>query len=236
MDDLSARHAGSPQPPGPAWRREVAAYLLQGRLIAAAALRRATRLEGEHAVVFVHGFMAAGPVFDPMRSRVEEATGLPTLDFTYSPFGSFPRAAERLASCIEQTVAPGVRISLVGHSLKGLLARWYVQEMGGGARVDRLVTLATPHRGTPAARAVPLPLLQAARSDGPVIRQLERSAAALEALPHVAVAAGEDRVVPPHSAAGAPHARVEWLAGVGHNELLYDARAHRIVSEAVGGD
>jgi triacylglycerol lipase len=218
----------------PPWRRELDAYLMQGRLIAAAAMRRASRREGERVAVFVHGFLAAGPVFDPMRSHVEEQTGLATLDFTYSSMSSFASAADRLAACIAANVPSGARISLVGHSLGGLLSRWYIQEMGGAERVDRLVTLATPHQGTAAARVVPLPLVWAARPDGPVIRRLAETAHALEGVPHLAVAAGGDRMVHPvSSAASAPRARVVWLSEVGHNALLYDARTHRLVSDAL---
>jgi triacylglycerol lipase len=222
--------------PRAAWRRELDAYLMQGRLVAAAALRRARRVDGEQVVVFVHGFMAAGPVFDPMRSHVETATGLTTLDFTYSPMSSFEGAASRLAACIRAHVPGKARIALVGHSLGGLLARWYVQEMGGADRVDRLVTLATPHAGTVSARVVPLPLVYAARPGGPVVRRLAATSHVFDRLPHLAVAAGGDWMVQPvSSAASAPGARVVWVAGVGHNELLYDPRTHHLVSEALAG-
>ena len=37
----------------------------------------------------------------------------------------------------------------------GLIARYYVQRLGGDARVHTLVTLGTPHHGTRAARLIP---------------------------------------------------------------------------------
>ena len=37
---------------------------------------------------------------------------------------------------------------LIGHSLGGLIARYYVQCLGGDERVHTLVTLGTPHGGT----------------------------------------------------------------------------------------
>lgn len=228
MHDTSVRSA---------WRRELQAYLLQGRLVAAAARRRARPVDADRVVVFVHGLMAAGPVFDPMRSHVEATTGWATLDFTYSPVTSFEGAAERLAGCIEEHVPSTARVALVGHSLGGLLARWYVQEMGGRPRTSRLVTLATPHAGVTGARMAPLlPLAYAVRPEGTVVRRLKESAHVLEGMPHLSVAAGGDRMVDPRvSAASAPQCRVVWVPNVGHNELLYHPRTHDLVAGAVGG-
>jgi triacylglycerol esterase/lipase EstA (alpha/beta hydrolase family) len=48
----------------------------------------------------------------------------------------------------------------------GLVARYYVQRLGGDERVHTLVTLGTPHAGTRWARALP----------HPVVRQLKRFA------------------------------------------------------------
>ena len=45
------------------------------------------------------------------------------------------------------------QIHVIGHSLGGLIARYYIQRQGGDARVHTLVTLGTPHQGTVLARA-----------------------------------------------------------------------------------
>ncbi|MFW6050348.1 MAG: alpha/beta fold hydrolase [Myxococcota bacterium] len=217
-----------------AWRRELDVLLLQSRLIATGLRRRPAVRTGPRVAVFVHGFLAAGPVFDPLREHVEETTGLPGVDFTYSPFASFAAIVHRLNRLVERTLPAGARVSLVGHSLGGLAARWYVQEMGGRARVDRLVTLATPHAGTEVARLLPLPLGQAIHPEGSVVQRLEQRAHLLADVPHTMVVAGRDRLIDPvESAAAAPQGRVVWLPDVGHNEILYDARSHRIVAGAL---
>jgi pimeloyl-ACP methyl ester carboxylesterase len=62
------------------------------------------------------------------------------------------RMAERLSSLITQLKKrPGMsrnKIYLVAHSAGGLVARYYVQRLGGDHYCEGLVTLATPHRGT----------------------------------------------------------------------------------------
>lgn len=45
--------------------------------------------------------------------------------------------------------SPSGRIAIVGHSLGGVIARWFVSAMGGAAFVHTIVTLGSPHRGSP---------------------------------------------------------------------------------------
>lgn len=209
------------------------ALALQGRLIARGLRRQPCALgECERVIVFVHGFMAAGPVFDPMRDHVERATELPTVDFTYGPLASFEAIVDGFAEYVDRVVPRGARVSLVGHSLGGIVARWWLQEQGGASRADRVVTLATPHRGTDSARWWPGSVAAALRPGSPILERLAegRSRASI---PHVAIVAGADLMcTPPSSAAAVEDAEVHWLDDLGHNEMLYDSRVHDIVVRA----
>jgi pimeloyl-ACP methyl ester carboxylesterase len=68
-------------------------------------------------------------------------------------------AARRLADLLDAVAnahGPGTDISLVGHSMGGLIARFYLESEQFAARpgrplVRRLITLGTPHRGSPLA-------------------------------------------------------------------------------------
>jgi triacylglycerol esterase/lipase EstA (alpha/beta hydrolase family) len=42
-------------------------------------------------------------------------------------------------------------LSIIGHSKGGLIGRYYVKRLGGDRRVRNLITLATPHNGSPTA-------------------------------------------------------------------------------------
>ena len=69
---------------------------------------------------------------------------------------------------------------MIGHSLGGLIARYYVQRLGGDAFVNTLVTLGTPHQGTQLAHAMPLlPLIRQLTPQSPVIRELAEPATGL---------------------------------------------------------
>jgi len=219
--------------------RETIAWAKQGALMMRG--RRPRRFvpgEGRRVVVFVHGFGATGPVFEPMRNHVEERLGFVTLDFTYGSLTSFTRVADDLAHFLERTagVVAGqdATFDLVGHSLGGLLARWYLQEMGGAERVERLVTLATPHAGTRSARIAPGPLRRALLPGNDVIQRLHRGRHRAQDVAHTALVAGADLMVtPPASAAALEGADVHWFDDVGHNGMLFDTGVLEAVVDAL---
>jgi pimeloyl-ACP methyl ester carboxylesterase len=70
--------------------------------------------------------------------------------------------ARRLKAAVEPALdrwrarggpAKDARLILIGHSMGGLVARWYVEREGGGALTRKLITIGTPHRGAVAAVA-----------------------------------------------------------------------------------
>jgi pimeloyl-ACP methyl ester carboxylesterase len=64
--------------------------------------------------------------------------------------GTVPLYARRLADRVDDVLREtgAQRVDLVVHSMGGLIAGWYLQELGGADRVRRLVTLGTPWGGT----------------------------------------------------------------------------------------
>lgn len=216
--------------------REVRAVVRQGRLMSRRGLD--TNLaRADRAVLFVHGFMAAGAVFDPMRAHVEATAAVETLQLTYGPLDRFEAIADRLGSLV-RLASRGRPVTLVGHSLGGLLARWYLQELGGavdgGGPVDRLVTLASPHGGTRAARFAPGSLGEALRPGSRVVERLREGRSRASQVTHVAVVAGRDRMItPPMSAAEIEDADLHVIADLGHNEALFDPRVLDLVARFV---
>jgi pimeloyl-ACP methyl ester carboxylesterase len=78
--------------------------------------------------------------------------------FPYDWRKSNSEAAGKLAVLLDGLVAqhPGAEITLVAHSMGGLVSRYYLEsgkfDTGAGfAAVRRLITLGTPHRGAPLA-------------------------------------------------------------------------------------
>lgn len=102
-------------------------------------------------ILSVHGIVDNHTIFSSLERALRKEGFHRLASFDYGLLTSDVRsAAGRLAEAVEGLVtADGTdHIQIVGHSLGGLVARYYVQRMGGDAVVDTLVTLGTPHRGT----------------------------------------------------------------------------------------
>ncbi|MCS7484572.1 esterase/lipase family protein [Umezawaea endophytica] len=97
--------------------------------------------------------------------------------------------ARRLATLVEPTLerwraaSPDnrdARLVFIGHSMGGLLARWYIEHQGGAEITRKLITLGTPYRG--AAKAL-LPLVNGVRKDvGPLAVDLTAFARSMPSL------------------------------------------------------
>ncbi|MEZ3177501.1 alpha/beta fold hydrolase [Streptomyces pimonensis] len=136
--------------------------------------------EAKPPVVLLHGFIDNRSVFVLLRRSLAQHGRQQVESLNYSPLTCDIRiAAELLGRHIEQVCerTGSHRVDVVGHSLGGLIARYYVQRLGGDARVRTLVTLGTPHSGT---RVAPLanahPIVRQMRPGSPVLEELARPA------------------------------------------------------------
>ncbi|GAA2549973.1 MULTISPECIES: esterase/lipase family protein [Streptomyces] len=132
--------------------------------------------EAKPPVVLLHGFIDNRSVFLLLRRSLVQHGRQQIESLNYSPLTCDIRiAAELLGRHIEQVCerTGSSRVDVVGHSLGGLIARYYVQRLGGDARVRTLVTLGTPHSGT---RVAPLanahPIVRQMRPGSPVLEEL----------------------------------------------------------------
>ncbi|MDT0396402.1 MULTISPECIES: esterase/lipase family protein [Streptomyces] len=132
--------------------------------------------EAKPPVVLLHGFIDNRSVFVLLRRSLSQHGRQQIESLNYSPLTCDIRiAAELLGRHIEQVCerTGSHRVDVVGHSLGGLIARYYVQRLGGDARVRTLVTLGTPHSGT---RVAPLanahPIVRQMRPGSPVLEEL----------------------------------------------------------------
>ncbi|MFB7929034.1 MULTISPECIES: triacylglycerol lipase [Streptomyces] len=136
--------------------------------------------EAKPPVLLLHGFIDNRSVFVLLRRSLAQHGRQQIESLNYSPLTCDIRAAaellgRRVEEICERTGAR--QIDVVGHSLGGLIARYYVQRLGGDARVRTLVTLGTPHSGT---RVAPLadahPIVRQMRPGSPVLEELTRPA------------------------------------------------------------
>ena len=108
-------------------------------------------------VVFLHGFagfseLGVGRVrsayFRGVAARLREL-GVEAVFVKVSPFAGIATRAREVRDAV-RALGPG-RVHLVAHSMGGLDARFALAHLGLAAYAESLVTVATPHGGTPIA-------------------------------------------------------------------------------------
>lgn len=138
------------------------------------------------------------------------------------------RDTARVVDAVRQ---PGRRFVLIGHSMGGLAARAYLRHFGG-MRVQRLLTLGTPHGGSALAR---LGLGRNARqmeSGSEWLRALALSAVPVET---VSIYSPRDNYVMPQDSMALPTATKVTLDGLGHLAMLFSPRVAGALLVALDG-
>jgi triacylglycerol esterase/lipase EstA (alpha/beta hydrolase family) len=185
-------------------------------------------LPGDDVVVLVHGFLASAGVFRPLRARLEREAGARVATFSHAPGVGIRRIARQLGELVDRLPA-GARITVVGHSLGGVVARWYVQEMGGHARIVRTISLASPFRGID----VPQLLVGADLHGQSELLKRLRANAHVCGVPHTSVVAEDDTVVAGVNTACLGFGDVVVLPKRGHNGLLFCEKVASLVIDRI---
>ena len=135
------------------------------------------------------------------------------------------------------------KFHIVGHSMGGLVARHYIQHFNGDKRVQSLITLGSPHHGTPTAllgvglmglgllSVSPIQMLPKSR----LIRKLKKESFPIE-IPLTSIFSRQDvicpwwcsvlRLDPKH-----PNIRNFQLRRIGHSELTYHPKVFQIIRD-----
>lgn len=190
-------------------------------------------LAGRRVVLLVHGYACNRGAWWWLRRRLEDG-GYTVATLNLEPiYADIDRYVSRLAERIETVCRETgcARLALVGHSMGGLVARAYLATAGAD-RVERLVTIATPHAGTMLA---PLGI-------GTNARQMEAGSAWLRKrwresppVPATAMRASHDNFVMPQDNQRLPGAVDVELPAVGHLALLFSGKTADALLERLSG-
>lgn len=181
-------------------------------------------------IILVHGIVDNRSVFTVLRRALARKGFGRVISLNYSPFTDDLReVSHRLGRLVEAVCEETgyERVHVVGHSMGGLVARYYVQRLDGDRRVHTLVTLGSPHGGTLPAYVLPHPLLRQLRPGSDLVRELEAPAPGCRTR-MVAVWSDLDQIVIPKRHARIDHpdlrARNVFVRGVGHTSLPVSGR------------
>lgn len=186
---------------------------------------------GRRPILLVHGYGCSRGVWWLLRRRLEAAGhGVATVSLA-PPYTSIGKLVPQLNQRIDAVCAAtgSKQLTLLGHSMGGLVCRSYLARHGI-ARVDKLITLATPHAGTELAR---IGFGRNAREMEPDSLWLRDMTGEKIKIPAVSLRNLYDNYVMPQDNQRLPGAEEFVLPPVGHIAMLYDGKVADIVLKAV---
>ncbi len=105
----------------------------------------------EKPVLLVHGYFMSRACFILLYLRMRH-TGKRTI-FTINlrpRTASIEELAHQLSEKIEEilVLTKSDKVDIIGHSMGGIVSRYYIEQMNGAKKVNKLITIGSPHNGT----------------------------------------------------------------------------------------
>ncbi len=153
-------------------------------------------------LVLVHGLWDSPRLFNRLRQTLAGARDpllIPHLPHRLGATRMLP-LAERLGEAIEAAFGPDQAIDLLGFSMGGVIARCWIQLLGGHRRTRRFISVASPQRGTITAQPWPGWLLGGIadlKLGSPLLRRLNGDLSTLETVDCHSYYCPTDQVVVP---------------------------------------
>lgn len=106
--------------------------------------------KGPRPVILLHGYAMNRANFVPLAYRLARAELGPIFGFEYWTLGRVAAGARQLGWFVDEVrERTGAReVDVIGHSMGGVVGRYYVTLAGGDPYVRNLITLGSPHAGT----------------------------------------------------------------------------------------
>jgi triacylglycerol lipase len=187
--------------------------------------------QGPRVLLLIHGYGCNRGAWWWLRRRLEKAGyAVATLNLE-PPYIAIEHYLAALDARIEAVCAEtgASQVTLVGHSMGGLVARAYLEQKGCG-RVEQLITLATPHAGSAMSRIGIGANSRQMEFNSPWIKALWQQR---PALPMVSLRNSHDNFVMPQDSQRFPGALDVELPGLGHLAMLFSPRVARALLEAL---
>jgi triacylglycerol lipase len=218
----------------PLWQlvgREALAMTMAGLLFPLGLRRsrkRTPRRALQRTVGLVHGYRGNSSAFLPLAGYLRlMKVATHVLTFNYRSSDGIEQGARRLKEFLRQHVRGGA-VDLVCHSLGGLVAQVYLQELGGARRVERCITLATPHQGTYSAYWLASRVGRELRPDSELMQKIGRSRAKASKVRFTSIVAGSDNMVVPRVFAA--NQETVHMPDLGHVGMLFSPRVFQVIA------
>ena len=104
----------------------------------------------QNPVLLVHGINDTGAVFNKMAFYLrQQGLSVYTVDLIPNNGSEvLEKLAQQVANYVNDTFEAARPVDIVGFSMGGIVSRYYIQRLGGINRVQRFITISSPHYGT----------------------------------------------------------------------------------------
>ncbi|NJN91881.1 MAG: triacylglycerol lipase [Leptolyngbyaceae cyanobacterium SL_5_14] len=186
-------------------------------------------------VLLIHGIDDTAILFNRMTTYLrQQGWTVHSLDLIPNN-GSvgLDRLAHQVASYIELNFAPDQPIDLIGFSMGGIVSRYYVQRLGGIERVQRFITISSPHNGTWTAYFRPNLGGNQMQRNSAFLYDLNQDVATLAQINFTSIWTPMDLMILPAVSSRLPIGHEVILSVPSHPQMVTDARCLKAVAAAL---
>ncbi|ARB44065.1 esterase/lipase family protein [Alloalcanivorax xenomutans] len=207
------------------------------RLVQDASPQR-SRQQGQKPIILVHGYGGNSTNFLWLQWWLRRRGWANVYSVSYTPpHINARKLAQQVADHVNRilVLTGAEKADLVCHSMGGPLARYALKNLGLAGKVDRVITLGSPHRGSRiSALFAPRGAAAQMRYDSPFIKELEEGGACPGGARYQVIYSTMDNFILPASSALLDGAeRSVHVPYLGHCALLYSRRVARAVAEGL---
>jgi triacylglycerol lipase len=178
-------------------------------------------------VILIHGIWDTKTIFNKMSGHLTQ------LGWSVHSLNLLPNdgslgldlLAQQLADYISQTFHPEQSIDLVGYSMGGVVSRYYVQRLGGINRVQRFITISSPHNGTLTAYCLHLPGYLHMRPGSDLLRDLNQDVTMLKRINFTSMWTPFDVMILPAKSSKMPVGKEVKLNVLLHRQMVTDSQS-----------
>ena len=189
-------------------------------------------------LVLVHGLLDTPRLFSRLERLLEGQHRSVFSPHLPHRFGAIPlrKLAQQLDGLIQERWGPKTPIDLLGFSMGGVIARTWLQELGGAKRTHRFISVGSPQQGTLTERCIPAWLfagLADMKCGSSLLRSLNRNYADLQAVECLSFFSRWDLMVCPGWQAVLPIGKSTAVPVWTHQQLMSHPKSLDLLIESL---
>lgn len=184
-------------------------------------------------VLLIHGIFDTIRIFDRMSLYLKNL-GWDVYSLNLVPnYGilGLDKLAKQVDDYISKTFPPNQPLDLIGFSMGGVISRYYVQRLGGIERVERFITISSPHNGTLTAYALNLAAPIQMRPQSVFLEDLNQDIALLEQINFTSIWTPYDAMILPARSSQMPLGRDIKIDVLLHAWMVSDEKVLTVIVE-----